>query len=145
MFDISFAELIVIGIVALVVIGPERLPAVARTVGYFLGRARRYVERVKHDLHEEMELDSFRKLRDSVHETVNSFEGSVRKEMNEIHKSADIRPAAILEKDPPVHGAGKDSMSEDSKTPPLPSSAADSRQQDNNEARKKNDQSADNH
>ncbi|MCE7917487.1 MAG: twin-arginine translocase subunit TatB, partial [Nitrosomonas sp. PRO5] len=41
MFDISFAELVVVGIVALIVIGPERLPAVARTVGYFLGRARR--------------------------------------------------------------------------------------------------------
>ncbi|WP_396957614.1 Sec-independent protein translocase protein TatB, partial [Nitrosomonas sp.] len=74
MFDISFAELVVVGIVALIVIGPERLPAVARTVGYFLGRARRYVDQVKHDLHEEMELDSLRKLRDSMHETVNSFE-----------------------------------------------------------------------
>jgi sec-independent protein translocase protein TatB len=86
MFDISFAELVVVGIVALIIIGPEKLPAVARTAGYFIGRARRYVERVKHELREEVELDSLRKLRDSVHETVDSFENSVRTEINEISK-----------------------------------------------------------
>lgn len=98
MFDISFTELIVVGIVALIVIGPERLPAVARTAGYFLGRARRYVEQVKRDLNEEMELDSLRKLRDSMHETVDSFENSVRSEINKISEIADTQPTAIPEK-----------------------------------------------
>jgi sec-independent protein translocase protein TatB len=110
MFDISFAELIVISIVALIVIGPERLPSVARTLGHLLGRARRYVERVKHDLHEEMELDQLRKLRDSMHETVGSFEKTIHKEMNEIHKSADIQ-SAIAEKDPSASEAEKPSTS----------------------------------
>ena len=98
MFDISFAELVVIGIVALVVIGPERLPAVARTAGYFLGRARRYVDQIKHDLHEEMELDSLRKLRDSMHETVNSFENSVRSEINKIQETTETQSAAVQDK-----------------------------------------------
>lgn len=102
MFDISFTELIVIGIVALVVIGPERLPAVARTAGYFLGRARRYVEQVKRDLNEEVELDSLRKLRDSMHETVDSFENSVRNEINKIQETVDIRSAATADKPPIV-------------------------------------------
>ncbi|MXS84477.1 twin-arginine translocase subunit TatB [Nitrosomonas sp. HPC101] len=101
MFDISLAELIVIGIVALIVIGPERLPAVARTAGYFLGRARRYVDQVKHDLHEEMELDSLRKLRDSMHETANSFENSVRSEINKIQETIETRSATLPDKQTP--------------------------------------------
>jgi len=107
MFDISFAELVVVGIVALIVIGPERLPAVARTVGYFLGRARRYVDQVKHDLHEEMELDSLRKLRDSMHDTVNSFEHSVRSEMNKIQETTETQSAAISDKQPPFEKAAE--------------------------------------
>ena len=51
MFDIGFSELVVIGLVALVVIGPERLPRVARTVGHLLGRLQRYVSDVKADIH----------------------------------------------------------------------------------------------
>jgi len=98
MFDISFAELIVVGIVALIVIGPERLPSVARTVGYFLGRARRYVEQVKRDLNEEMELDNLRKFRDSMHETVDSFENSVRGEIKKIQEVADTQPATFSPK-----------------------------------------------
>ena len=50
MFDIAFSELLIIGIVALVVIGPERLPKVARTVGHLLGRMQRYVSDVKSDI-----------------------------------------------------------------------------------------------
>lgn len=102
MFDISFAELVVIGIVALIVIGPERLPAVARTVGYFLGRARRYVDQVKHDLHEEMELDDLRKLRNSMQETADTFENSVRNEISKIQETADTWPASMPEEYPAV-------------------------------------------
>lgn len=77
----------VVGIVALIVIGPKRLPAVARTVGYFVGRARRYVENVKQDLRNEMELDELRKIRDSMQEATRSFEGTIRQEMREIQET----------------------------------------------------------
>ena len=63
MFDVSFSELIVIGIVALVVIGPERLPKVARTAGHLMGRLQRYVNDVKSDISREMQLDELKKLK----------------------------------------------------------------------------------
>jgi sec-independent protein translocase protein TatB len=66
MFDIGFSELVVIAVVALVVIGPERLPTVARTVGALLGRLNRYVSDVKADVEREMRLEEMKKLRAEV-------------------------------------------------------------------------------
>lgn len=62
MFDIGFTELIVIGVVALIVIGPERLPKVARTAGHLYGRMQRYVSSVKSDISHEMQLDEIRRV-----------------------------------------------------------------------------------
>lgn len=76
-FDIGFSELVVIGLVALIVIGPERLPRVARTVGHLIGRLQRYVADVKSDINREVELDELRKMRDSVQEAAASIESSV--------------------------------------------------------------------
>jgi sec-independent protein translocase protein TatB len=78
MFDIGFSELLVIGVVALLVIGPEKLPRVARTVGALMGRAQRYVNDVKADIHREIELDELKKLRTSVTEAAQSIESSVK-------------------------------------------------------------------
>ncbi len=78
MFDISFTEILVIAIVALVVLGPERLPKVARTLGHLLGRAQRYVNDVKNDIQQEMELEELKKLKTSVHDAARSIENSVR-------------------------------------------------------------------
>jgi len=64
MFDLSFGELAVIGTVALVVLGPERLPKVARTVGDWVGKAQRYVNQVKSDINREMELAELKKLQE---------------------------------------------------------------------------------
>ena len=66
MFDIGFSELLVIGLVALIVIGPEKLPRVARTLGHLAGRLQRYVADVKADINREIELDELRKMRDSM-------------------------------------------------------------------------------
>lgn len=62
MFDIGFTELIVIGVVALIVIGPERLPKVARTAGHLYGRMQRYVSSVKSDISHEIQLDEIRRV-----------------------------------------------------------------------------------
>ena len=80
MFDIGFSELMVIGIVALLVIGPERLPRVARTLGHLLGRAQRYVNDVKSDINREIQLDELKKLQTQVTESARALEDSVRKE-----------------------------------------------------------------
>ena len=76
-FDIGFSELVVIGLVALIVIGPERLPRVARTVGHLIGRLQRYVADVKSDINREVELEELRKMRDSVQDAAASLESSV--------------------------------------------------------------------
>ncbi len=82
MFDIGFTELMVIGLVALIVIGPERLPRMARTVGHLAGRMQRYVSDVKADINREIELEELRKMRDSVQSAASEIETSVRQEMS---------------------------------------------------------------
>lgn len=82
MFDIGFSEMMVIAVVALVVIGPEKLPRVARTVGAYLGRLQRYVNDVKADINREIELDELRKFKQQVEDTARGFESTVRDEMH---------------------------------------------------------------
>ena len=108
MFDVSLTELMVIGVVALIVIGPERLPKVARTVGHLLGRAQRYVNDVKSDIQREIELDELRKFKSemetaaqgvqkSLHETQASLEEPVqqlRAELDEAAREVNGQPAA---------------------------------------------------
>lgn len=95
MFDVSFTELMVIGVIALVVLGPERLPKVARTLGHLMGRAQRSVNDVKADIQREIELDELRKfkqsmdnaageLRSSLAETENSLQGAAQSIKSEI-------------------------------------------------------------
>jgi len=81
MFDVGFSELMVIAVVALVVIGPERLPAVARTLGHLFGRLQRYVNDVKADISREIELDELKKFKDQFEEAAQSVESSVRSEV----------------------------------------------------------------
>ncbi len=78
MFDVSFTELLVIGVVALVVIGPERLPKVARTLGHLVGRAQRYVSDVKSDIQREVELEELRKLKDQMQDAAQSVQTSLQ-------------------------------------------------------------------
>jgi sec-independent protein translocase protein TatB len=87
MFDIGFSELMVIAVVALIVIGPEKLPKVARTVGHLFGRMQRYVNDVKSDISREMALDDLRKLQSSMQDTVQSIEQSVTTEFKSAEQS----------------------------------------------------------
>ena len=86
MFDVSFTELLTIGVVALIVIGPERLPKVARTVGHLLGRAQRYVSDVKSDIRREMELDELRHLRKEMEDAARSLETTIRTNVDDLNK-----------------------------------------------------------
>jgi len=76
MLDLGFSEMMVIAVVALVVLGPERLPKVAKTVGHLVGRMQRYVADVKSDITREMELEELRKFRQTVEETASSVQSS---------------------------------------------------------------------
>ena len=82
MFDIGFSELMVIGLVALIVIGPERLPRVARTLGHLTGKLQRYVADIKADINREVELDELRKMKDSVQQAATGIEDSVQSELS---------------------------------------------------------------
>lgn len=84
MFDIGFSELMVIAVVALIVIGPERLPRVARTVGHLLGRMQRYVNDVKADVQREMQLEELKRLHQDVVQQAQDVERSVNERMRSI-------------------------------------------------------------
>jgi sec-independent protein translocase protein TatB len=85
MFDFSFPELMVVMVVALIVIGPERLPKVARTLGHLWGRAQRYVNGVKADIERDMAVEEFRQLQ----QRVQAEASEVEKSFQEASKTAD--------------------------------------------------------
>ena len=89
MFDIGFSELLLIAVVALIVIGPERLPKVARTLGHLFGRMQRYVNDVKADIAREMELDELKKMQSSMEDAARSFQSSVNQGVSEAEREMD--------------------------------------------------------
>jgi sec-independent protein translocase protein TatB len=111
MFDIGFSELVVIGLVALVVLGPERLPRVARTLGHLAGRLQRYVSDVKADINREMEIEDLKKMKDSMQEAATSFETSLRSEVgkaeSELSKTGDELNRAVEALDKPAETLDK--------------------------------------
>lgn len=78
MFDFSFPELMVVMVVALVVIGPERLPKVARTLGHLYGRAQRYINGVKADISRDMAIEEYRQLQQKIQAEAQALEQSVK-------------------------------------------------------------------
>ena len=94
MFDISFTELLVIGVIALVVIGPERLPKVARTVGHLLGRAQRYVSDVKGDINREVELSELKKMKEEMENAARNVTQSMQDTENSIRGNLDLMHAS---------------------------------------------------
>ncbi len=83
MFDIGFTEMLLVAVVALVVLGPERLPRVARQAGEWIGKLQRYVNDVKSDINRQMELEELRKLQTEVKDAARSFETSVASSIDE--------------------------------------------------------------
>jgi sec-independent protein translocase protein TatB len=102
MFDIGFSEIVVIAIVALIVIGPEKLPKTARTLGHLFGRLQRYVNDVKADINREMELDELRKLQQQVQTAARDIETSISSAAHEVESGvraveSDLNAAATAE------------------------------------------------
>jgi sec-independent protein translocase protein TatB len=89
MFDIAFSELLVIGVVALVVIGPERLPKVARTMGHLFGRLQRYVTQVKADISREMEISELSKVKTEFEGAAREFQRDIESKVQDAER--DIR------------------------------------------------------
>jgi len=87
-FDVGFTELMVIAVVALIVIGPERLPRVARTLGHLFGRLQRYVNDVKADINREIELEELKKFKSTFEDAARGFESTVNTEINAVQSEA---------------------------------------------------------
>jgi sec-independent protein translocase protein TatB len=85
--DLGISKMALIGVVALIVIGPEKLPRVARTVGTLMGKAQRYVSDVKAEVSRSMELDELRKMKESVTEAAKDMENTIQTNASEIEKS----------------------------------------------------------
>lgn len=97
MFDFGFSEMLVVAIVALVVIGPERLPKVARQAGQWTTKLRRYVDDVKADFNRQIELSELRNLKKDVEDAARSIEGSVGSAVAEARSSFDSVQNALQE------------------------------------------------
>jgi len=97
MFDVGFLELMLVGIVALLVIGPERLPKLARTAGMLLGKGRRFVSSVKADIEQELKTEELNRILDQqkssnpLHEIIED----TRQDFDEIRKQTEaaVKPA----------------------------------------------------
>lgn len=87
MFDFGFSEMILVAVVALIVVGPQRLPKVARTAGHLLGRLQRYVSDVKADVSREMQLEELKKLQEQVKEQARDLESTVRQQAQGVESS----------------------------------------------------------
>ncbi|MDR6537276.1 Sec-independent protein translocase protein TatB [Variovorax soli] len=86
MIDLGISKLALIGAVALIVIGPEKLPRVARTVGTLLGKAQRYVNDVKAEVNRSMDLDELRKMKDTVQDAAREVEHSIQTGASDFEK-----------------------------------------------------------
>jgi sec-independent protein translocase protein TatB len=100
MFDMGFTEVVLIGVVALVVIGPERLPGVAITVGKYVGRLKRFMTNVRADVESELKTDEIRKLLAEQKEELSSLKSVVSEglDMSSVAKSIDDSMSSVLGK-----------------------------------------------
>ena len=105
MIDFGFDKIALIGAVALVVIGPERLPRVARTVGHLLGKAQRYVADVKAEVSRSIELEELKKMKTGFEDAARDVQQSVSKELHEANANfektwAEVTDGARSDTDP---------------------------------------------
>ncbi|AMO93477.1 twin arginine-targeting protein translocase TatB [Collimonas fungivorans] len=101
MIDIGLTKLALIGVVALVVIGPEKLPTVARMAGSLFGRAQRYINEVKSEVSREIELEELRKMQKDVREAASdieqSFASTVADTKQSLHAAWDDGSAGVAD------------------------------------------------
>jgi len=103
MIDIGLTKIALIGIVALVVIGPEQLPRVARMAGSLLGRAQRYINEVKSEVSREMALDELRKMHQDVQEAASHVEQSIAQNLAEVKSATNLEPLTESAIERPIH------------------------------------------
>jgi sec-independent protein translocase protein TatB len=115
MIDLGLSKMMLIGVVALVVIGPEKLPRVARTVGTLLGKAQRYVNDVKAEVNRSMDLEELRKMKETVETAARDVEQTVQTSVSDFERDwqqttaglTDLSSQALAEPPPEYKHPGK--------------------------------------
>ncbi len=127
MFDVGFWELLLIGVVALLVVGPERLPGLARTAGVWVGKARRLVNSVKADIDREMRTEELKKILDKQNEFRDVYDivEETRQDLKASEKEVQNAAAGLNEPDAGVEPSLPDEPDEPSKPKPEDSSHSD--------------------
>lgn len=100
MFDVGFWEILLILVMALVIIGPERLPGAARKAGYFVGKARRYIEGVRNEVESELDVSEFKRMLHNQEVQINELQQQLKNGVDEV--KADL-PASDFLTDEPSH------------------------------------------
>ncbi|HUV23503.1 MAG TPA: Sec-independent protein translocase protein TatB [Gammaproteobacteria bacterium] len=121
MFDMGFTELMLIGIVALVVIGPERLPGVARTAGKYVGRLKRFMTTVKADVEQELRADELRQILSEQQKELDSLKDTISEAGRDIEKDVGVNEA--VEHSEAVVASVSDESSRNESQPAEPASA----------------------
>ncbi len=96
MFDFGFTEMVAVAVVGLIVLGPERLPKVAKQAGQWLGKLQRYVADVKSDINRQMELDELRKLQSEVSDAARDLKGSLESAAGDAQSQFDSINADLM-------------------------------------------------
>ncbi len=98
MFDVGFWEILIILILALVVIGPERLPGAARKAGYFVGKARRYIEGVRSEVESELDVNEFKRMLHNQAVQINELQDQIKSGVNDVKTGvSDVTSAAAID------------------------------------------------
>ncbi len=126
MFDVGFWEILLILVLALVVIGPERLPGAARKAGYFVGKARRYIEGVRSEVESELDVNEFKRMLHNQEVQINELQQQLKSGVDEVASDlTDDLPDSNILTDAPSHSFHDDQAqdsdnlaSDDSKNTP---------------------------
>ena len=125
MFDFGFSEMLIIGVVALVVLGPERLPTVARTAGEWVGKAQRFVAQVKSDIDREASLSELKKIQDEAKAIANDMKSSVEAAASDIEKDVNAVANDVKTAGDSIESAVEDAVAEAKPEPVKTASAED--------------------
>ena len=104
MFDVGFWEILLILVLALVIIGPERLPGAARKAGFFVGKARRYIEGVRSEVEQELDVNEFKRMLHNQEVQINELQQQLKSGVDDV--GSEIKkdlPASDFLTDVPSH------------------------------------------
>ena len=111
MFDVGFWEILLILVMALVIIGPERLPGAARKAGFFVGKARRYIEGVRSEVESELDVNEFKRMLHNQEVQINELQQQLKTGVDEVKSDlTDDLPGADILTDTPSHSLSEDSV-----------------------------------